>query len=443
MPKVNEYGRGHPEGLIASETANDAKDGGAFMPTLAFGIPGDVNTAVLLGALLMHGVSIGNTLFNHELHLVMIIVLALVLGQVAVAFMGAAAGPLVTRVTTVNTSYLVPVVMTFGFVGSYLFRGSIWDITIVVIMAAFGYFLHLFNYPSVALVLGFLLGVDAERSFVQTLTISQGSYAGFFEGYIVWIIIGVMVASFAFTGIIGHRRRKAFKNAAAGARGELNGGGEPEGTPGDGGEMSSAVDPAQDSPGGGTATKTAERVAAPEAPPGRERLMGMGFAVFLLVMSVAFLLGSLTYEEDTGRFPLIIAAVTTALLVVVLAAELSPRVRAAVERIDAGTPDVSNGEDAPDFSTATLVKHAQIVGWAVLFVVAVMALGFLAFPVLIFAYIVQRGGLGAWRSGTVVAVLVGVALVLMGTAAPQMYWQGSIITIIPGFLGGSVLPSLF
>ncbi|QVQ53928.1 tripartite tricarboxylate transporter permease [Spiractinospora alimapuensis] len=440
---ANEYGKGHPEGVIASEAANDSKDGGGLMPTLAFGIPGDINTAILLGALLMHGVSIGSTLFNQNLRLVMVIILALVLGQIAVALMGAAATPLVSRVTTVHTSYLVPIVVSFSFVGAYVSKGSVWDISIVVALAVLGYFLHLFNYPAVVLILGFLLGVDAERSFVQTMTISQGSIAGFFEGYIVWIIIGTMIATFAVTGFIGRRRvdtgdgsgEPADGSDGPGPRNRSDSTDEP-------GEL--AVTPAAGTGTAATATAIATEPTVPVSGPRKEeRVIGIAFAVFLLLAIGGFMLAARSYDDGSGTFPLAIGAITGALMLVVLASEISPRVKRGIAKIDAGTPDMAEAEERPEVSYTALARNLQVLGWVVVFAAVVIYLGFMAFAPLVFAYIVRRGGMGMWRSALALSLTVGVIMYLTAVYAPQMYWVGGALKLIPGVVGGGVVPTLF
>ncbi|MDS1271367.1 tripartite tricarboxylate transporter permease [Lipingzhangella sp. LS1_29] len=431
-PDAQNFGSGSPEGLIASESANDAKDGGALMPTLAFGIPGDVNTAVLLGALLMHGVSVGSPLFNHELSLVMIIVLALVVGQIAVVLLGAAAGPLVTRVSTVHTAYLVPTVLTFALIGSYLYRGGVWDLVIVVAAAALAYGLALFNYPAISLVLGFLLGVEAERNFVQTRTMSGGELSGFFEGWIVWVLIGAMVVAFLGSAILGRRRATTAAATPGGDAHDTSGDGSV--TPHDAGD--------NDRPAGASTSQSTSQVR--ESAPAAETVeqprtwLGAGFAAFLLTASLAFLWAAQGHEEDMALFPTVVAAVTTVLVLIVLAIEVLPGVRRLAGRLDSAAPEAATGP-AGDLTAAALGRHGRVLGWAAVFVTMVIAVGFLALPVLVAGYILGTQP-RRWRSALILAALVAGPLITMGVTSPAMFWPGAIPPVVPDLVGGGVLP---
>ncbi|WP_166356381.1 tripartite tricarboxylate transporter permease [Phytoactinopolyspora limicola] len=440
----SEFGKGSPEGLIASETANDAKDGGALMPTLAFGIPGDPNTAVLLGALLMHGVALGRPLFDNNLPMVVIIVLGLVLGQILVSVFGVLTGPFISRITTISSYYLVPVVVTCALIGSYLFRNNVWDTTIVVIAAVFGYCLTQFNYPVISLVLGFLLGVEAERAFIQTLIMSQGSYAGLFEGGVVWGIITIMVLSFLGAWAINKRRA-----VRAGVPVTVTGpSGAEAGETGD--AVASDMQSVSRSAAGGGASSNGEGQPGEELPgeeqPGRPRLgreqrMATGFAAVLLAAGLAFFIGSRGYEGDMGLFPGAVSGLVCVLLVIVLASEMSPRLRTALAKIDGGA-DAFQANGTSDLSAAALRKHGRVLAWAAAFTAAMIYAGFLAFPVMITAYI-WRTGRATLKPALIIGAAMAVLLVVFGTAAPTMFWTGALPELIPDLLGGGRIPALF
>ncbi|GAA1137548.1 tripartite tricarboxylate transporter permease [Nesterenkonia lutea] len=438
-----------PKGVIASETANNGKDGGALMPTLAFGIPGDPNTAVLLGALLMHGVPLGSTLFSYDLDLVMIIVLALVLGQIAVVAMGAAAGPLVTRVTGISTAFLVPVVIVCALIGAYLYRGNVWDLSIVFVAAFVAYGMGLFNYPAISLILGYLLGVEAERTFVQSVTMSQGNYLALFDGWIVWTLIIAMVASFVLVGISG-RKRKTDDDAGPFRGGEAvssltpargGSGGSPVHGPGVSPEPSEGATMTQGATSADPAPTEDELVTAENSAKLalRWRLIGVGFATALLLLAAAFLVASMQYEDDMGLFPMIVSCLMLGFLVLVLIGELLPVLRPKVQASGAKTVKPPEG---PSVSFSDFKKHVKILIWLIGFIVGTVVIGFLAMPFLIAAY-VRSFDPDKWRAGIYVAVFMGVLLVLLGIFSPTQFWPGSLPTILPGLLGGGRLADLF
>lgn len=421
----DEFGKGSPEGLIASEAANDAKDGGALMPTLAFGIPGDPNTAVLLGALLMHGVALGRPLFSHELSMVVIIVLGLLLGQLLVSVLGMLTGPFIARITTVPSFTLVPVVVMCALVGSYLYRHNVWDTVIVVIAAMIGYAFTQFNYPVISLVLGFLLGAEAERALIQTLIMSQGSYTGLFQGGIVWTIIVIMLLSFAGSYLLNKRRsrNRAAVPAMAGTNGPDAGHGPAGGA---------ADTPGPGHPAGAPADDAGEAR--------RERVLGTAFALVMLACSLAFLIGAIGYEGNMGLFPTGVATVVTALLVLVVAAELSPRLNAVLAKMDGGA-DVFKDKGGSELSAQSMRSHGRILGWVAGFTTAMLIFGFLALPVMISAF-VWRSDRQRLRTALVLGGIAAALLIGLGAASPTMFWPG-VPPYFPGFLGGGRVPALF
>ena len=126
------FGTGNPEGVVATESANNAKDGGALIPTLGLGIPGSVKMAVLLGAFVLHGFTPGPLLIKNNLNIVLAIVLGLVISSVLASFVGLISAHHLAKITKINVRYIAPVVLTFCFVGAYVIRESIWDVGVTL-----------------------------------------------------------------------------------------------------------------------------------------------------------------------------------------------------------------------------------------------------------------------------------------------------------------------
>ncbi|MBM3284969.1 MAG: tripartite tricarboxylate transporter permease, partial [Candidatus Aminicenantes bacterium] len=133
------FGTGNPEGVVAAESANNAKDGGALLPTIGFGIPGSVQMTLLLGAFVLHGLTPGPLLVRDHLDIVLALVLGLVVSNVLASTVGLLTARFLAKVTRVNVNYLVPVVLSLCFIGSYSLRENIWDVLVTLGFGLLGY----------------------------------------------------------------------------------------------------------------------------------------------------------------------------------------------------------------------------------------------------------------------------------------------------------------
>ncbi|MFC2039574.1 tripartite tricarboxylate transporter permease [Chloroflexota bacterium] len=174
------FGTGEVRGVIAPEAANDSKDGGALLPTIAFGIPGSAVMIMLLGAFVLHGLHIGPLFLETNLDIVWALIFGLVISNILVSALGVAAGKYMAWITTINVAYLIPVIVSICFAGAFFLRGNIVDVVISVFAGFLGYGLQRFGFSRVCCVIGFVLGHLAESSFTQSLQISYGSYSIFF-----------------------------------------------------------------------------------------------------------------------------------------------------------------------------------------------------------------------------------------------------------------------
>src|SRR5690606_33546838 len=123
--RTGQVGEGSTKGVIAAETANNAVTGGALIPLLTLGVPGDGATAIMLGALMMHDLRPGPTLFSQHGDLVLAVYLALLVGNVAMLLLGLTGARLFAQVLRMRTVTLIPFVTILCIVGSYSARNSI------------------------------------------------------------------------------------------------------------------------------------------------------------------------------------------------------------------------------------------------------------------------------------------------------------------------------
>lgn len=196
--KPEAFGHGDVRGVIAPEAANDAKDGGALMPTLAFGIPGSEVYVILLGAFLLHGVLPGKEMFTDHLDVVWAVILALIVSNVLTSVIGILIGARLARLTVVPTIYLAPTIFMTSLLGSYAVRSEILDGLTAVIFGLFGLLMKRYGLPRIVAVVAFVLGPIAERSFFQSLQISGGSYAIFLLRPVSLILVLLIALSIVF-----------------------------------------------------------------------------------------------------------------------------------------------------------------------------------------------------------------------------------------------------
>lgn len=178
--KPEEYGKGSLEGVIDSGAANNAALGGAWVPTIVFGIPGDSITAIVVGILMMKGINPGPRIFEEQGPLVyslFLVFLAANLLLIPIGFLAIRAGTYLVRVPR---RLLLPLILLSCIIGSYAIQGSVADILLMLAFGVLGFVLERFQVPLGPVVLGLVLGGPMEEAFLQTLTASSNPLAALF-----------------------------------------------------------------------------------------------------------------------------------------------------------------------------------------------------------------------------------------------------------------------
>jgi putative tricarboxylic transport membrane protein len=183
------FGTGYSEGIIASEAAGNAKDGGALVPTLAFGVPGSAEMTVFLGGLVLVGVQPGPTVILEHLDLVWAVIISLTLGHVLSAGGTIVISPLLARLTRIDFNYLIPSVIVLCYMGAFALRGSMLDAFCVILFGLLGYVMKRGGFPIIPMVIGYVLGDIVERAFLQSLMVSDGSLLIFVTRPITLILL--------------------------------------------------------------------------------------------------------------------------------------------------------------------------------------------------------------------------------------------------------------
>jgi TctA family transporter len=165
------FGKGAVEGVIAPETANNSKEGGALLPTLFFGIPGSSGMAVMLGAFIMLGIQPGPSIALDHLDLVWILIWTLVIANVMAALMFLLIGRWLALIVFMRTGLFVPFVLLLVFVGGYISGGDWENLIVLVGLGALAYGLKRCDWPRAPLVIGIVLGPVMDISLHQSLAI--------------------------------------------------------------------------------------------------------------------------------------------------------------------------------------------------------------------------------------------------------------------------------
>ncbi len=202
------YGKGSIDGIIASETANDAKEGGALLPTVAFGLPGSPDMAILLGAFILHGLEPGPLMLRDHLDLVYALLFGIVFSQLATSGLGLVATPWLARLSVLPSRWIAPFVLVLVFLGTYMVRTNIWDVCMAVVAGIFGYLLRRYGFPLITIVIGYILGPLAEKSYLQSMQISDGSLMIFVTEPISAILMAGTIITILAPIIAALRRRR-------------------------------------------------------------------------------------------------------------------------------------------------------------------------------------------------------------------------------------------
>ncbi|WP_114966126.1 tripartite tricarboxylate transporter permease [Alkalilacustris brevis] len=199
------FGKGDIRGVIAPEAANNAKDGGALVPTLIFGIPGSLEMAVLLGALTLHGINPGPRLMLDHGNVALLLIYALVLSNIVVGIVGIAIAKPLTYLTSLRTVLIAPIIMVLGLVGAYATNGYIEDVIIALALGVIGYLMMRFNYSRIALLIALVLGPLLQNSFHQTNDL--WGPVGFFNRPISLGLFAITVLILCLPGLLKLIRR--------------------------------------------------------------------------------------------------------------------------------------------------------------------------------------------------------------------------------------------
>ena len=208
------FGQGAYEGLVAPEAANNAAVGGAYVPMMTLGIPGDAVTAVIIGALYIHGLKPGPMLMIETPHLFWFTVGSLVLANLFLLVFGLTGIRLFAKVVDTPKPILLPAILVLSAVGAYSINNSIVDVYWMLGFGVFGYFLKMYGYPVGPVILGMILGPLMDRSYRQAMISAQENPVTFVSEFFTSPLSAVILAALTFTIVSQTRWWKRWRGQA-------------------------------------------------------------------------------------------------------------------------------------------------------------------------------------------------------------------------------------
>ncbi len=210
-PHKDKFGTGHPEGLIAAESANNAMVGPSLVPLLTLSIPGSPTAAVLLGGLLIHGIFPGSDIFERNPEVIWTFINSMLIGQIFMVIFGIVIAKQAAKIAQAPLPIMASAVLVLALFGSYSVQQSMGDVWIMLSLGLGMYFLEKFGFSAAPVVLGLILGPIAESNFVQGSLIAGAQFDGpwaqaqyFTNGTLNLVLIALVILSIGYS-FLSHR----------------------------------------------------------------------------------------------------------------------------------------------------------------------------------------------------------------------------------------------
>ena len=212
------WGTGIPNGVAATESANNGCSGGAMIPLLSLGVPGDAVTAVLLGAFIMKGIQPGPMMYVDELPTVYRVFAALMLANLAMLLVGCAGVRIFAKIVSLEKRMLYPIILVVSLLGAFSINKNVFDIGVCVFFGVIGWLMNKYEFPLSPILLALILGPMCEQNFVRFMDLNGGDFSKILNypiavGFFV-VAVGVVIFSL-FNQRKINKREAANKTAAA------------------------------------------------------------------------------------------------------------------------------------------------------------------------------------------------------------------------------------
>lgn len=192
------FGKGELEGVAAAEAGNNGVAGATMIPLLALGVPGDVITAVILGAFMIHGLRPGPVMFVENITMIYAIFIGIMLSSAYLFVIGKFSIRAISRIAEIPNRVLYPVVLVFCLYGSFAINNSTFDVLVMLLMGIVGYLMMVFRFPAPPFLIAFILGPLLEDNFRQSMILSEGGLGILVRSPICWVFWTMTLASIYF-----------------------------------------------------------------------------------------------------------------------------------------------------------------------------------------------------------------------------------------------------
>ena len=207
--KGRPFGTGRPEGIVAPETADHSAGTCAMLPMLALGVPSSATAAVMMGGLMIWGLTPGPMLFATKPDFVWGLIASMYVSNVVAVILVLATVPLFAALLRIPFAIIGPIIVAICLVGAYTVSGKSFDLWLALVFGLVGYLLTRLDYPLAPLILAMVLGHKAENAFHQSMILSDGSLSIFFSNPLVASIMAIALALMILPRLGRLRRRPA------------------------------------------------------------------------------------------------------------------------------------------------------------------------------------------------------------------------------------------
>ena len=202
------FGKGEPSGVMASESANNGLTGGALVPLLSLGIPGDSTTAILIGAFTLQGIQVGPLFIGNNPVTWDAMIVAMLAANIVMLIVMIFAIRHIAKVVMIPKNILFPIILMMCVVGAYTINyGVMFDVWTLLIFGLFGYFAHKIGLEIAPFIIGFILGPSAEIYFVKSIE-SFGTLSIFFTKSWIAVLLWILIALSVWFSVAISRKKK-------------------------------------------------------------------------------------------------------------------------------------------------------------------------------------------------------------------------------------------
>ncbi len=208
------WGTGIPNGVASTESANNGCSGGAMIPLLSLGVPGDSVTAILLGAFIMKGITPGPMMYVSELPTVYKVFAALMLANLCMLVVGCLGVRIFAKIVSLEKKVLYPIILIISLLGAFSINKNVFDVGVCVVFGVIGWLMNKYEFPLSPILLALILGPMCEQNFVRFMDLNGGNFGAILN---YPIAIGFFVVAVAVVIVSLLNQRKINKTEKANA----------------------------------------------------------------------------------------------------------------------------------------------------------------------------------------------------------------------------------